>query len=257
MVDNRLPVKRTITLNGITTEYSLSGENGPVIVLVNGFRMPMTSWDKLYPEIQSCGRIFAYNRHGVGKTSKASCPQTGEEVIKSLESVLQAMDLPPPYILVAHSLGGIFTNLYARINPTSVSAVIFVDAAHPDEKQTQKEFKPPFLVRLVTGGLKMMDTLFDKYQHSEDECIDETLQQIMGAGDFPPIPIAVITGGKKMPLAPDASFAAHLQCQKLLTTLSPDSVQIVAENSGHFPQITEPELVVNAIKDIVMKTKNR
>lgn len=112
-----LPQEQTITLDGRTTQYSLCGESGPVVILFNGFGMPMSSWDKLYPGIQKNVRIFAYNRHGVGKTSKASCPQTGEEIIRSLEDILQALHLLPPYILVGHSLGGLFANLYARANP--------------------------------------------------------------------------------------------------------------------------------------------
>ncbi|MBI3774876.1 MAG: hypothetical protein HY273_04860 [Gammaproteobacteria bacterium] len=99
--------------------------------------------------------------------------------------------------------------------------------------------------------MKAIDTRFDKYQHSEDDCVAETVQQIEAAGSFPPIPIAVVTGGKKIPLVPEACFAIHRQCQNELTALSPYSVQIIANNSGHFPQITEPEIVIRAIQEII------
>jgi len=248
---NFLPIREIIKFNGNSFEHTLSGDNGPVIILLNGFRMPLSSWEELYPDIQKNGRIFTYNRYGVGKTSKASCPQTGEEVVRSLEKVLKALDLQPPYILVAHSLGGIYANLYARLKPDEVLGVVFVDAAHPEEKQRQEEFKPPVFFRLIAGILKTIDIFFDKYQHSEDECLGETILQIEAAGDFPPIPIAVVTGGKRMPLMPQASFDVHLQCQKDLVALSPNSNQFVAEKSGHFPQITEPKIVNNAIKYVV------
>jgi pimeloyl-ACP methyl ester carboxylesterase len=145
--------------------------------------MPMISWNNIYPEIQRYGRVFSYNRHGIGKTSKAPCPRADEEIIKSLERVLRALSLPPPYVLVAHPLRGILVNLQARTRPTDVSAVV--------------------------------------------------------------------TDGKKMLFAPQASFKAHFQCQKELIGLSPNSVQIIAENSGHFPQITEPQTVIQAITKIV------
>ena len=242
---------KMITQDGVTTEYALSSESGPTVVLLNGYRMPMSSWDKLYPEIQKRGRIFAYNRHGVGKTSPATNPQTGEEVIRSLENVLKALNLSPPYVFVAHSLGGIFLNLYARLKPNDVSAVVFVDSAHPDEIKRQKEFKPPWLIRVMNDALKTIEVRFDKFRYSEDECVSDTLRKIEAAGSFPPIPVAVVTGGKKMPFVPEASFSIHIQCQKELAALSPYSVQIVANKSGHFPQITEPELVIRVIKEIV------
>ena len=246
-----LPQEQTITLNGMTTQYSLCGENGPVVILFNGFRMPMSSWDKLYPGIQKYGRIFAYNRPGVGKTSKASCPQTGEETIRSLEDILQALHLLPPYILVGHSLGGLFANLYARAKPEKVRAVILVDASHPDEIKSQKEFKPPWLLRVINDALKKIEARFDPYRYSEGECVFDTLRQIEAAGNFPAIPLAVITGGKNMPFVPAASLSLHLKYQSALTALSPNSVHIMAEKSGHFPQITEPELILHAFKLIV------
>lgn len=245
-----LPQDQTTTLNGMTTQYSLCGENGPVVILFNGFRMPMSSWEKLYPGIQKNGRIFAYNRPGVEKTSKATCPQTGEEIIRSLEDILQALNLSPPYILVGHSLGGLFANLYARAKPEKVRAVVLVDASHPDEIKSQ-EFKPPWLLRVINDTLKKIESRFDPYRYSEDEGVFDTLRQIEAAGSFPAIPLAVITGGKKMPFVPAASFSLHLKYQSELTALSPNSVHIMADKSGHFPQITEPELVLHALKVIV------
>lgn len=251
-----MPETTTVAVNGATIEYALGGEgSSPVIVLMNGFRMPLSSWEQLYPEIHKYGRVFAYNRHGIGKTSKATCPQTGAEILRSLANVLQALQLPPPYILVAHSLGGLFANLYARSHPKQVAAVVFVDASHPDEIKQQKQFPPPWLLRVVNDAVKKLEIRFDPYRYSEDDAVLETLRQIEAAGNFPPIPVAVVTGSKKMPLVPQASFALHLHYQKELATLSPDAHQMIAEGSGHFPQISEPQLVVRAIKDVADKVK--
>lgn len=244
---------KTITQDGVTTEYALSCESGPVVIFLNGYRMPLASWCKLYPEIQKHGNIFAYNRPGVGQTSKALRPQTGEEIIRSLDNVLKALNLSPPFILVAHSYGGIFANLYARSKPENVSAIVFVESTHPDEIEKQREFKPPWLVRAMNNALKAIERRFDKHRYSEDECIAETMRQIKAAGDFPSIPVAVVTGDKKMPSVPEAAFSIHLQYQKELAALSPYSIQIIADKSDHFPQITDPELVIQAVREIVNK----
>jgi pimeloyl-ACP methyl ester carboxylesterase len=250
-MQQELPHKKTIVVDGVTTEYTLAGNSGPVVVLINGFRMPLSSWSRLYPEIQNHGRIFTYNRRGIGKTTKATRPQTGVEIIGTLEKNLNALNLFPPYILVAHSLGGLYANLYARAKPEHIAAVVFVEATHPNEKILQQEFKPPHLVRALTGALKAIDTFFDAYQHSEDECVYQTVQQIETAGSFLAIPVYVVSGGKKLPLVPEKSFAIHQQCQKALVKLSPHSKHITAGQSGHFPQITEPGIVNQAIKNIV------
>lgn len=242
-----LMAKRTVQVDGITVEYSLVGDRGPVVVLLNGFRMPMSSWERLYPRIQSCGRVLAYNRCGVGGTDKAGAAQDGDAVIGLLLGLLKTLGLAPPYVLAAHSLGGIFANLFARLKPRDTAAVVFVEAAHPDEKELQARFKPPLPLRLVNGALRACETVLDRYRYSEDECLAETVRQIAAAGDFPLVPLTVISGGKKMPLVPRASFDLHLRCQEKLAALTPDALRVMAAQSGHFPQFTEAELVADAI----------
>ena len=243
--------KRIVNINEDTFEYSLSGKEGPNIVFISGFRIPMNSWAQLYTSAEELGRVFAYNRLGVGRSSKASAIQTGDVVVNSLRTLLKKLNVLPPYVLVAHSIGGLFANLFARMAPDEISSIVFVDAAHPDEKEKQGEFKPPILLHKVNEGVKSIERMFDKYKYSEDEHVTETVRQIRASGTFPPIPVAVVSGTKKMPFVPEESFRIHLQCQQALLALSPNSRQYVAERSGHFPQITEPGVVLDAIKDVV------
>lgn len=51
LVRDGLPSKKTIAVDGSMTEYTLAGDSGPVMVLINGFRVPLSSWDRLYPQI--------------------------------------------------------------------------------------------------------------------------------------------------------------------------------------------------------------
>jgi pimeloyl-ACP methyl ester carboxylesterase len=245
---------QTIKLNDLIVEYSLKGEGNRSIVLINGFRMPLDSWNMLYPSIEKLGKVFAYNRFGIGNSSKAMSDQTGTTVVETLRHLLKVVDLSPPYVLVGHSLGGLFINLYARMYPEEVSGIVFVDATHPDEPKGQNELQEHNFVNFVlaiNNWLKSIERIFDKYKYSEDEKIDETINQVNNAGSFPQIPLAVVSGTKKMPFVPERNFEIHLQFQKELVTLSPNSKHYTAEGSGHFPQITEPEIVLAAIKDVV------
>lgn len=88
-------------------------------------------------------------------------------------------------------------------------------------------------------------------KYSEDEKIDETINQLNNARGFPQVPLVVVSGTKKMPFVPEKNFEVHLQFQKELAALSSNSKHYIAEGSGHFPQITEPEIVLAAIKDVV------
>ncbi|MFO7585370.1 MAG: alpha/beta hydrolase [Anaerolineales bacterium] len=242
---------QTIKLSDFIIEYSLKGESNTSIVLINGFRMPLDSWNMLYPDIEKLGKVFAYNRLGVGNSSKAMSDQTGSTVVETLRNLLKAVDLAPPYVLVGHSLGGIFTNLYARMVPEEVSGIVLVDAAHPDEPKKQNELQQHNFVSAINNWLKSIECIFDKYKYSEYEKIDETINQLNNARGFPQVPLVVVSGTKKMPFVPEKNFEVHLQFQKELAALSSNSKHYIAEGSGHFPQITEPEIVLAAIKDVV------
>lgn len=242
--------------DGSCFEYKLIGTGEQSIVFLNGFRMKFDTWDKVYTNIAKKHRVLLFNRYGVGRSIKANKKQVGDEVVNKIHEFLFKLEVKPPYLLVAHSLGGIYANLYSRTYPNNVSGVVFVDAPHPSEIVEQRKFKPPMVVRAINEGIKSIEKLFDKFKYSEDECIEETVSQIQNAGSFPSVPIAVISGKKKMPLVPQDAFNTHLCYQTELLKLSKLSKQYICKNSGHFPQITEPEIVVNTILELAYEAKN-
>ena len=68
------------------------------------------------------------------------------------------------------------------------------------------------------------------------------------------IPIVVVSRGKRVwPDTPygDAMEAAWKELQKELNYMSGNSTHIIAENSGHVIHLDEPELVVDAIHDVL------
>lgn len=66
---------------------------------------------------------------------------------------------------------------------------------------------------------------------------------------FPEIPVYVITGGKENRMIPEEVRTKRVEHQLEYLSLSKKSKHIVAENSGHFPQLSEPRVVINTIKD--------
>jgi len=238
----------------ITHEYKLIGSGEKSIIFLNGFRMKFESWNMVYPEILTNHKVLLFNRSGVGKSMKAQVAQTGKCVVEEIHKLLSKLEMNLPYIFVTHSLGGIFANLYARTYQNDVSGIIFVDTPHPSEIAKQKKIRGPFFLRVINEGLKKAEKLLDKYKYSEDECIEETVTQIQNMSYFPHIPIAIVSGTKKMPLVSQEAFILHQEYQTKILELSSHSKQYYCHKSGHFPQITEPEVVISAIFDISNKT---
>ena len=55
-------------------------------------------------------------------------------------------------------------------------------------------------------------------------------------------------------LAP-ATVAARRANQQALARLSPRGEQVIAHKSGHFPQLTEPELVLDVLAQLLSEVK--
>jgi pimeloyl-ACP methyl ester carboxylesterase len=132
--------KRIVVIDDLKIEYATSGMGSPAIVLVNGAGGPLESWHKLLPHIEILGTVLAYNRPGVGRSTKPVEPQTGDVVVRSLRGLLGHLRLSPPYVLVGHSLGGLYVNLYARSFPGEVTGVILLDAAAPEDAGLVSEY---------------------------------------------------------------------------------------------------------------------
>src|SRR3990167_4289477 len=97
--------------------YAESYGKGPVVVFESGLGDGIDVWSKVAPEIAKHATVILYDRAGTKKSKfliKTTQPQTAQIVVNNLKSLLQKMNLKPPYILVGHSLGGLYIQLFAR-----------------------------------------------------------------------------------------------------------------------------------------------
>jgi len=168
-------------------------------------------------------------------TNKDS-PITADQVAIELRQLLAIADIPPPYMLVGHSLGGLYVQMFARKYPTEVSGVVLLDSASPE---APKELKTR--ARLKPGSAAYL----------EEEGVAESNKQIANAvSPFPDIPLTVIAATDHGPFFKDWE-ATLMQLQRQLATLSPRGTLIVAQGSGHYVQNDRPGTVTDAIRRMV------
>jgi len=87
----------------------------------------------------------------------------------------------------------------------------------------------------------------------------ESAQEVAQAGNFPDVPLSVITRGKELlPATADGHSLEKewLDMQRNLVTLSTQGWQTIATNSGHSAYIDEPDLVIEEILKVVAKTNH-
>lgn len=251
----RFPLKSKIQVQHDMIEYVAAGEGQLTLILINGSGGPVEGWYKIIQPLAEDNRVIAYNRPGISGSSKPTVPQDGNTIVDSLKELLNGLNAKPPYVLVGHSLGGLYANLFARRFPVEVSGLVLLEASHPNDlvlNQYQGKW-----VQWLNTMLNLFRSHSEHQKYHEVNFVKETVDQIEQADRFPKIPVYVITGGKKPHkwLMPTNLHEIRLQNQKDYVRLSQLGKQIIAPRSAHFPQMSEPDIVIKAIKDCVHHAK--
>lgn len=229
------------TVDSQRIEYEIAGDGAPTLVFLHGNGMASAvAWGDVLPLIADIGTRLTYNRAGVGGSSKPLRPQTAVVVVHTLRSLLERLALQPPYLLVGHSSGGIYANLFARMFPSETSGVAFVESAHPGQLEAFKPYMNPLH--------RMLIWLSTRNKNAEPASFFEVHHEVENAGAFPAIPIVVLTGTKPGPKILNALMEPKLALQHELAALSPRSTHLISDESGHMIQQTEPTLVADAIR---------
>ncbi len=106
------------------------------IVFENGSGTTLTEWTKnksFFQCAKQYGNLFMYDRSGLGKSPpdfsmSIKKPMTAQLINSKLMKLLKKRNIKPPYILVAHSYGGLYAGYFARKYPKLVKAVLMIDS---------------------------------------------------------------------------------------------------------------------------------
>ncbi len=248
--ERALPPVSTVQVPDGPVEYISAGSGSPTIVLVNGSRVQLGTWALVFPELAAISTVFAYNRLGAGGSAKPGVPQTGVVIVDQLRAVLTAAGLPPPYVLVGTSIGGLYVNLYARRFPQEVVGVVLLASNHPDDDLLERVVR--FIPRSVArAGISLSSG--SSRRNAEERFLPQTATEIAQAAPFPDVPLTVVSSKSTAGLTTSpAQAATYVARQQQLAALSPRGRHITASKDSFIPEISDPALVVTTIRDIVI-----
>jgi pimeloyl-ACP methyl ester carboxylesterase len=102
----------------------------PTVILEAGMGEASLTWATLQPEIAGFARVCSYDRSGYGWSDSSTKPGSGATTVEELHTLLQTAHIDEPYVLVGHSLGGIYVRLYAKRYPSEVKGMVLIDPSH-------------------------------------------------------------------------------------------------------------------------------
>ena len=123
----RLPqIGRSVDIGGRSLNIYCSGEGSPTVILDSGGGNPGYAWAHIQPEIAKFTRACWYDRAGEGWSDPGPFPRTSAAIAKDLHELLQRAGVPPPYVLVGHSFGGLNARVYNGLYPNEVASMVLV-----------------------------------------------------------------------------------------------------------------------------------
>ena len=256
------------------------GEGSPTVILEAGHGNDADIWDAValgpdsdetavFPGVASFTRVCAYDRPGTlldadrrSRSDPVPQPRTAADAVDDLHALLTAAAIPGPYVLAAHSFGGIIVRLYAATYPDEVVGLVLVDASHEDYNTAMKEALTPEqwaaterLSAQAPPDLERMDT----------DASFAQLRTAAAAQPLPSLPLVVLSRGIPMSaelppemlseLPPDFPWdtfeTGWQEMQVDLAALVPGARQVIATESGHYVQVDQPALVIEAVRQVV------
>jgi pimeloyl-ACP methyl ester carboxylesterase len=86
-------------------------------------------WHFVQTEIAKSNQVCSYDRAGHAWSELGPRPRTMKQAVYDLHRLLLKEGIPPPYVLVGHSLGGVLVRVYADQYPDEVAGLVLVDTA--------------------------------------------------------------------------------------------------------------------------------
>jgi hypothetical protein len=227
------------------------GAGDTTVIFDAGLGNDSSVWSRVQPVVADFAFACVYDRAGVGMSDP---PPPGRrssvDAVADLDALIAAARLPPPYLLVGASFGGLNVRLLAAKYPAQIKGLVFVDALHPDFDAELERILTSEQIderrRQISANPEGID--FEGLLAS-DRAVRET--------DLPSVPVTVLTHGLPFesddPAWPQRRVEeVWLELQKQLAEEEADDGKlVVAAESHHRIHVEQAEVVVEAIHDIV------
>ncbi len=125
-------IGKTFELKNGKIWASLVGNGSPTVVFISGAGTVGLDYYELQQKVSNKSTAFIYDRMGIGYSSPCILPRTSLAVTEELHELLEKAQLPKPFILVGHSLGGLYARHFATRYQKDVLGLILLDPAHED-----------------------------------------------------------------------------------------------------------------------------
>jgi pimeloyl-ACP methyl ester carboxylesterase len=281
----RRPVEKAVDIGGGRQMFvECRGSGSPTVVLISGKGNGADDWlqvlapgdpehdaagdnlpwgkgklvhsrNAVLPSVARFTRVCTYDRpdvriDGGNLTTPRAQPHTADLDVEDLHALLRVLGERGPFVLVPHSYGGVIADLYARTYPKSIGGLVLVDAV------TERMADVVTAAKLADWDATNAAT---SAASREGVHLIDAFQKIDAAGPLPKVPTIILSADKPWRLdllPPEAKHADMVEFTDWLAAQDRLAKQLDVEHitktkSGHDIYLYSPQLVTDAIRDVV------
>lgn len=223
---------------------SAMGLNTPTIVFQSGLGDGQNVWQAVKQGLGNKFATFSYDRPGYGTSPVTHRTRNPCTIAQEQHKLLKSAGIKTPYLLVGHSLGGLYEYAYANLYPDEVAGVILLDPTHPQHLQRIQAEAPQVAALLSTASLFFSPAARQEFKQQQD-CLNQLQPELA-----PSIPVRLLVSTQRQALEKGA-------LEQVLKTLALDwqrmthAPHIQAVDSGHYIQKEQPATVIATIHELL------
>lgn len=243
--------------NQQTFNFEKKGNRSPVVLFESGLGETLEGWKTIQDSVSKVTTTVSYDRIGLGKSSPTEEPRTLENFVTELNSLLKNENIESPFILVGHSLGGFIIRKFQNTYPEKVFGLIMVDPSHESLFERIYESKPKEQADMMRNGMKGFyanQPIAIQNEFKELSAAEKEMKTILLPKNLP-ITILASYQTPPPPFSPE-----DIEIKKELfndwITRAPQAKLIITTESGHYIHYSEPQIVIEAIIEMVDNVKD-
>jgi pimeloyl-ACP methyl ester carboxylesterase len=237
---------------------SCVGEGEPTVVLVGGLT---SDWTDVQRRVSDTTRVCSYDKPNVAgsRSEHAPTPRDAAGMANELAALLEVAAVPGRYVMVGHSNGGMVAQLFAATHPEQIAGIVLVDSATEDQDLRAAELirsqRPAEQAEAMIAGMTAMPPRLIDPEQFDHPTSREQLRASRTTDPLPTVPMTVLVHGQPLDnFPPDLAELYEpiwQDMQRKLAAIVPGSTYQVVAGTGHDIHHERPDLVADAINDIV------
>jgi pimeloyl-ACP methyl ester carboxylesterase len=244
-----VPLGTTVDVDGHAVYLDCRGAGSPTVVLEPGLGGTADGWGDVLDGVAAFTRVCALERPGGGR-SESIGRHSAMTTARRLHAALAAHGERGPYVVVAHSFGGVYARLFAAAEPGTVRSLVMLDTYEPDlgmdvDPALDEATRGTIRRSLDEGGLT--------FEAVEDLDWPATLAELaqIEPGAVPAVLLYTDPTLRYQDPDPAVREAMIAAWYRAIDARYPNGRLEIVPGAGHFIQLDRPEIVIDRVRAIV------